>query len=32
MSEPAIALTHLHYAYPDGTEALRGIDLVVQPG
>ncbi|MCC6618153.1 MAG: ATP-binding cassette domain-containing protein [Chloroflexi bacterium] len=32
MSEPAVELTHLHYAYPDGTEALRGIDLVVQPG
>lgn len=32
MSPPAIELTHLHYAYPDGTDALRGIDLVVQPG
>lgn len=32
MSDPAVELTHLHYAYPDGTEALRGIDLVVQPG
>jgi cobalt transport protein ATP-binding subunit len=28
----AIGITHLHFAYPDGTEALRGIDLTVLPG
>ena len=27
-----IELSHLHYAYPDGTEALRGVDLVVGHG
>jgi cobalt transport protein ATP-binding subunit len=27
-----IELEHLHYRYPDGTEALRGIDLVVGRG
>ena len=27
-----IELSHLHYAYPDGFEALRGIDLVVARG
>ena len=39
MTEPAavdparwIELTHLHYAYPDGFEALRGIDLVIGRG
>lgn len=28
----AIDIEHLHYAYPDGFEALRGIDLSVRPG
>jgi cobalt/nickel transport system ATP-binding protein len=28
----AIAIRHLHFAYADGTEALRGIDLDVRPG
>jgi cobalt transport protein ATP-binding subunit len=27
-----IAIRHLHYTYPDGTEALRGIDLEIAPG
>jgi cobalt transport protein ATP-binding subunit len=27
-----IEIEHLHYRYPDGTEALRGIDLAVAPG
>jgi cobalt transport protein ATP-binding subunit len=27
-----IAIRHLHFAYPDGTEALRGIDLTIAPG
>jgi cobalt/nickel transport system ATP-binding protein len=27
-----IVIEHLHHTYPDGTEALRGIDLVVEPG
>jgi cobalt transport protein ATP-binding subunit len=27
-----IAIEHLHFAYPDGTEALRGIDLRVDRG
>jgi len=27
-----IEITHLHYAYPDGTEALRGVELTVEPG
>jgi cobalt transport protein ATP-binding subunit len=27
-----IEIAHLHYAYPDGYEALRGIDLVVGRG
>jgi cobalt/nickel transport system ATP-binding protein len=33
-ADPArwIELTHLHYAYPDGFEALRGIDLVIASG
>jgi cobalt transport protein ATP-binding subunit len=31
-SDGAIRVTHLHYAYPDGTEALRGIDLAVRDG
>lgn len=33
-ADPArwIELAHLHYAYPDGFEALRGLDLVVARG
>ena len=27
-----IVIEHLHFTYPDGTEALRGIDLEVAPG
>ena len=27
-----IEITHLHYAYPDGFEALRGLDLVIGRG
>ena len=35
MTTPAagrIAIRHLHFAYPDGTEALRGIELDIAPG
>ena len=28
----SIEVRHLHYRYPDGFEALKGIDLVVEPG
>jgi len=27
-----VAIEHLHYTYPDGTEALRGVELTVEPG
>jgi cobalt transport protein ATP-binding subunit len=27
-----VRVGHLHYTYPDGTEALRGVDLLVGPG
>jgi cobalt transport protein ATP-binding subunit len=27
-----IEISHLHFTYPDGTEALRGIELTVEPG
>ncbi len=27
-----IEISHLHYTYPDGTEALRGVELTVEPG
>jgi cobalt transport protein ATP-binding subunit len=27
-----IAIRHLHFTYPDGTEALRGIELDIAPG
>jgi cobalt/nickel transport system ATP-binding protein len=27
-----IVIKHLHFAYPDGTEALRGIELEIAPG
>ena len=27
-----IAIEHLHYAYPDGFEALRGVDLTISRG
>jgi cobalt transport protein ATP-binding subunit len=29
---PAIELRHVHFAYPDGFEALRGVDLRIEPG
>ncbi|WP_099023551.1 energy-coupling factor ABC transporter ATP-binding protein [Mycolicibacterium palauense] len=33
MSEhPAVRIAGLHHRYPDGHVALRGVDLVVQPG
>ena len=32
MSVPALELRGLAHRYPDGTEALRGIDLVIAPG
>lgn len=30
--EPVVVIERLRYRYPDGTEALRGIDLIVRPG
>ena len=27
-----VRVEHLHYTYPDGTEALRGVELSVEPG
>ncbi len=27
-----VVIAHLHHVYPDGTEALQGIDLAVEPG
>ncbi len=27
-----IVIEHLHYTYPDGTEALRGVELSIEPG
>jgi cobalt transport protein ATP-binding subunit len=27
-----IEVSHLHYTYPDGTEALRGVELTIEPG
>ena len=32
MSAPAVRVTDLHYAYPDGTVALGGVHLDVAPG
>ncbi|MFH1103679.1 MAG: ATP-binding cassette domain-containing protein, partial [Actinomycetota bacterium] len=32
MSEPTILVEGLGFAYPDGTVALRGVDLHVHPG
>jgi len=32
MSTPTIAVSGLSYRYPDGTEALRGVDLHIHPG
>ncbi|GMV95708.1 MAG: cobalt ABC transporter ATP-binding protein [Phycisphaerae bacterium] len=32
MSDAALRVENLRYAYPDGTAALRGIDLVLEPG
>ena len=29
---PALSITGLHFAYPDGREALRGVDLTLAPG
>jgi len=33
-SSPAggIVIEHLHFTYPDGTEALRGVELSIDPG
>jgi cobalt transport protein ATP-binding subunit len=31
-SPPDIELEHVHFSYPDGFEALRGVDLVVERG
>ena len=28
---PAVEIEHLHFAYPDGFEALRGVDLRIEP-
>jgi len=28
----AITMEHVHYSYPDGFEALKGVDLRVEPG
>ncbi len=27
-----VEIEHLHFTYPDGTEALRGVELLVEPG
>ena len=27
-----LEVSHLHFTYPDGTEALRGVELAVEPG
>jgi len=27
-----IVIEHLHFTYPDGTEALRGVELSIEPG
>ena len=37
MTEPSspaggIVIEHLHFTYPDGTEALRGVELSIDPG
>ena len=32
MSVPAVEVRGLHFSYPDGRPALRGVDLVVYPG
>lgn len=32
LSVGAIHVQHLHFTYPDGTEALRGVELEVAPG
>lgn len=29
---PAVEIRNLHYSYPDGTVALKGVDLVVEEG
>jgi cobalt/nickel transport system ATP-binding protein len=28
----SVGIEHLHFRYPDGTEALRGVDLAIAPG
>lgn len=32
MSGPSLKIEDLRYRYPDGREALRGVDLVLEPG
>jgi cobalt/nickel transport system ATP-binding protein len=32
VSTPALQVSGLHYAYPDGRAALRGVDLTLAPG
>jgi cobalt/nickel transport system ATP-binding protein len=27
-----LEVSHLHFTYPDGTEALRGVELTIEPG
>jgi len=27
-----VEVSHLHFTYPDGTEALRGVELTIEPG
>ena len=31
-SEPALRVRGLHFAYPDGTAVLHGVDLTLAPG
>ena len=31
-TKPAIEIENLRYRYHDGTEALRGVSLVIEPG
>jgi cobalt/nickel transport system ATP-binding protein len=32
VATPALKVSRLHYAYPDGRAALRGVDLTIAPG
>ncbi|MCL5942919.1 MAG: ATP-binding cassette domain-containing protein, partial [Actinobacteria bacterium] len=32
MRPPAVEIANLHFSYPDGTPALRGVDLQVEAG